>query len=77
MTTERNVDFPAFGSPTIPQSASNFNSKTILFVTPGKPFSATLGHLFLDDLKQALPLPPRPPFATTNSSPSFLKSYKT
>ena len=74
MTTERKVDLPAFGKPTMPQSARSFNSKTTLFVTPGSPFSATFGALFRDDLKQAFPLPPRPPFATTNSSPSFLKS---
>ena len=71
-----NVDFPTLGKPTKPTSASNLSSRVRIFFSPGSPFSATLGVLLVGDLKQALPLPPLPPLATTNSLPSSFKSHK-
>ena len=70
---DNKVDLPTLGKPTKPTSANNFNSSISLFLSPGKPFSAIFGTRLIADLKQALPLPPRPPLATTNS---FLSSFK-
>ena len=69
------VLFPTLGSPTRPTSASNFNSTFKYLSSPGSPFSEKFGAGLDWVLKAVLPLPPRPPLATINSSPWFFKSH--
>ena len=68
------LDFPAFGSPIIPISAIVFNWSQITYSSPIVPLVNFFGALFVELLNVVLPSPPLPPFATTNSSFSFLKS---
>ena len=75
-TTDKKVDFPAFGNPTSPTSASNFSSISASNSSPGSPTSAIIGACLVELLKCALPKPPSPPFAMMASSPSRVKSAK-
>ena len=64
---------PALGRPMRPTSAMTFSSRTIQRSSPGCPFSHCRGARLVDDLKWVLPCPPRPPRATTTSSPGCLQ----
>src|ERR1035437_145929 len=74
LTTERKVDLPALGRPTRPASAINFSRSQIQRSSPSWPGLALRGARLVDDLKGALPNPPLPPSASTNFSPSVVKS---
>ena len=58
----------------MPMSAIVFNCNHIQNSSPKVPFVNFLGARFVELLKLVFPNPPFPPFATTNSSFSFLKS---
>ena len=58
----------------IPISAIVFSCNQIIKFSPALPFVNFLGALFVELLNLTFPNPPLPPFATTNSSPCFLKS---
>ena len=68
------LDLPAFGNPIIPISAIVFSCSQTVYSSPITPFVNFFGALFVELLNLVFPSPPFPPFATTNSSPSFLKS---
>src|SRR3546814_12009834 len=68
-TTESNVDFPAFGKPTNPTSASIFNSRIFQTSCPGSPGCAYRGDWFTEDLKCQFPSPPLPPEVSTSVCP--------
>ena len=74
LTTASRLDFPAFGAPMIPTSASSFNSRRRACSTPGSPSSAKRGYLLVEVAKLAFPLPPRPPWATTTLAPGSVIS---
>ena len=65
------VDLPAFGKPTRPTSASSFSSRRRYFLRPRSPGCTLRGARLVDVAKRALPVPPRPPFATSTRWPSF------
>lgn len=65
----RSVDFPAFGTPKKPTSATRRSSTDSHLCDPGSPCSAILGALYRAVIKASLPRPPRPPRATSNVSP--------
>ena len=58
----------------MPMSAIDFNWSHIQKSSPLVPLVNFFGALFVEDLNLVLPNPPLPPIATTNSSPSSLKS---
>ena len=68
------LDLPALGNPTIPTSAIVFNCNQIIYSSPIAPLVNFFGALLVELLNLVFPSPPLPPLATTNSSPSFLKS---
>ena len=55
-----NVDFQAFGRPTIPTSATNLSSIWTLYSSPRSQSSAKAGACRVADVKCAFPYPPRP-----------------
>ena len=57
------VDFPAFGKPTRPTSASSFSWSRRFFSSPGRPGSTLRGARLVDVANCAFPRPPRPPLA--------------
>ena len=74
LTAASRLDFPTFGAPIIPTSASSFNSSVRVSSSPKSPASASRGNRLVGDAKREFPLPPLPPFATTNHSPETLRS---
>ena len=66
---------PALGRPTRPASAISFSRSQIQRSSPAWPGLALRGARLVDDLKCALPKPPLPPSASTNFSPSLVKSW--
>ena len=69
------MDFPAFGNPINPTSATVFNSKTTLLSVPGSPGSYS--PAVFPTGKFAFPFPPLPPIASLNSSSCVDKSAST
>jgi hypothetical protein len=67
VTFDKNVDFPTFGNPKSPTSASNFNSRIISFSSIFSPSSENRGACLVDVAKCEFPLPPRPPFCTNST----------
>ena len=63
------VDLPAFGKPTSPTSASSFSSSRRSFSSPGSPGCTLRGARLVDVANRALPMPPRPPRATSTRWP--------
>ena len=59
---------PAFGNPTSPISANNFNLKKTSASCPFPPGVVFLGALFVEDLKLIFPKPPLPPGNNKNLS---------
>ena len=76
-TIDINVDFPTFGNPTSPTSASIFNSNSRFFSAPFLPCSAKFGTCLVGVAKCEFPLPPFPPLAIKNFCPSSDKSATT
>ena len=67
-------DFPAFGSPTSPMSATSCNSSRSRACSPASPFCDARGAWFTELLKCAFPYPPAPPQAATICCPCVPRS---
>ena len=65
VSRRRSDDFPAFGWPTRPASASSLRRSSIQPDSPSSPRSAKRGAWRVELAKRLLPWPPSPPDATT------------
>ena len=71
------MDFPTFGKPINPTSASNFSSKISSFSSTFSPSWANLGTCLVDVAKWELPFPPLPPAKINSFCPCLDKSANT
>src|SRR5260221_564006 len=74
---EMSDDLPAFGNPTRPASAIVLSSSRSSLCSPGSPRNAKPGALRLVEASAALPRPPCPPCAATNSVHAPIRSAST